>query len=236
MRTVEKTTNSVFEDLSFEIIIQACDFRFYKPESNVMEKQRDSRFREYNSSNCNNKINISINKIKLIYSQSAIMSILLLCKCYERFSSNRREKRQKALNNFRNFVYNYHHENKVKKHISWVNEKRLSKVNKDEIEVRLIFYIFLIMIKKEYIKYNISKYLVIELIRNYRKSIGTESSILDYLIDSNINVFLNAPTINSIGGMFMSINEIEKYINRAENKKLREFIFFILKEYKISRQ
>ena len=76
---------------------------------------------------------------------------------------------------------------------------------------------------------------MIELIRNYRKSIGKEYSIIDYLIDSNIDVFLNSPTINSIGGMFMSINEIEKYINRADNKKLREFIFFILKEFTISK-
>jgi len=235
MRTIEKNSNWLLEEFSFEVTVQANDFRFYKPETNVMEKLRSNKFKEFNSSNSNNKININVNKIKLVYSQNAIMNILLFCKCFERFSSIRKEKRQTAINNFRNFVYNYHHLNRDKKHISWVNEKRLYKVNKNENGVRLIFYIFLVMIKKQYVKYNISKYLMIELIRNYRKSIGKEYSIIDYLIDSNIDVFLNAPTINSIGGMFMSINEIEKYINRADNKKLREFIFFILKEYTISK-
>jgi hypothetical protein len=236
MLTVEKQSDTLLNDFSFEVLIEASDFRFYKPDSKVILKLKESMFRDFNNSNCNSKISINVNKIKLIYSQKAIINLLLFLKCFDKFKVSRIDRRQRALGNFRSFIYGYQSNIKDKKQISWINEKRLTTSKKESSTVHLIYYTFLVMIKKEYLKYNISKYLVIGLLRNYRKSIGNEFSIVDYLIESNIATFLNAPTINNVGGMFMSINEIEKHINRAENKKLREFIFHIVKEFTISKQ
>ena len=233
MRTIEKQTDFLLRDFSLEIVVEASDFRFYKPEINIMRKIKESRLREFNNSNCNSKVTVTINKIILSYSQRAIINLLLFCNCFDSYKKLRKDKRDKALNKFRSFISNSLSEFKGKKQISWVNEKLLPKAHDDIKAIYLIYYTFLVMIKKEYIKYNISKYLVIGLIRNYRNIVGREYAIIDYLIDSNINIFLNAPTINNIGSMFMSINEIEKHINRAENKKLRDFIFQILKEYSI---
>lgn len=231
MRTVEKQTNLLFNDFTVELLIEASDFRFYKPEKNIMHKLKESKLREFNNSNCNTKITVSINKILLNYSQQAVINLLLFCKCFENYKTLRKNKREKALKTFKSVIFSFWNENTGKKQISWVNEKLIRKNEHENKIIQVIYYTFLVMNKRQHIMYNISKYLVLGLIMNYRKTIGKEHAIIDFLIERNINIFLNAPSISNIGNMFMSIKEIERHINRAENKKLRDFIFHIVKEY-----
>ena len=92
------------------------------------------------------------------------------------------------------------------------------------------------MISKKYVESNLNKYSKISLLFCYKQMMGKDYSIINSLIDNNINLLLSGPMLSDIGSMFMSIDELEKYKHKNSNDKLINFIIFIMRKYVSSKK
>ena len=127
--------------------------------------------------------------------------------------------------------------NKIKTAIKNYQDKKLNSQNiRNTDPLKLMIYIFLQMISKKYVESNLNKYSKISLLFCYKQMMGKDYSIINSLIDNNINLLLSGPMLSDIGSMFMSIDELEKYKHKNSNDKLINFIIFIMRKYVSSKK
>jgi hypothetical protein len=93
-------------------------------------------------------------------------------------------------------------------------------------------YLFIQLVLRKYVDYKINHYLLINLAYRYKKIMGSESPMLDYLLEKYIHLFVKAKSNLKVEAMFIDTDIIDQRSDKSLNQAIKEFIFFIIDKYR----
>ena len=183
---------------------------------------------------CNIGVYLSIPTIKLVLNKRSISSINKLTTYINLlFSINneKRELRKKKLLNCLNTIKQLR-KNGDSSFVEDLPQKNVKRNfnSEPELFLWLNIYIFLKMIQLKYITFKINIYLLNLLIVFYKEKVNQNLIlIIDDQLSKNIHYFLESFSINKVNNNLMTTKEISLISNKLENKRVKDFIIFLIK-------